>query len=650
MAPQKRSVKRSEIWNFFQQKPKSEFIAVCNVCKQEVSFKSTSFNLKRHMSRKHPLVKLSDSRSQEKVSEIHSLRKLNTNEETEPISVNINTQFVDHSQPSASTSILPQSQERTACVRNAVIQSDLSTLLKRKMGVSARKKLDEILMLLFTHDIQPFSLVEDYGFRKFVETLNSSYELPSRKAITNTLLPVTFEEIYNNTKRKISEVRFVTLTTDCWTSQNSENYLTVTAHYIDSNFELKSLLLECSRFDESHTSVNLAEELRRIITEWNIGKKILLVVSDNAKNICKAIKEILMLKHFGCYGHTINLIANDALKHGSGITNKISAIVRFFKKSPATMAKFQDQQKNLGRQPKKLLQGVATRWNSTYFMVDRFVELEEPIRTTVALIDKDLPIISIEEWIFLKELTKILKPLESITNIMSGETYATGSYAIILTNGIVEVYSNFRKDESYSALSQTIINTISLEINTRLGNLEISNSLILTTFLDPRFKNLGFTCNNIAAKAKEVAISQITSRIKNNTRSRLATETTEHSGSTAVVQEENDIWGNFDRKVASFQTTGSAQSKALVEVQRYLEEQPINRTSDPLKWWRENSYNYPHLSELMQDKFISVVTSVPCERLFSKSGEIVSDRRSRLSATKVKQLLFVNCNSEVHEK
>nr|CAI5846652.1 unnamed protein product [Callosobruchus analis] len=41
----------------------------------------------------------------------------------------------------------------------------------------------------------------------------------------------------------------------------------------------------------------------------------------------------------------------------------------------------------------------------------------------------------------------------------------------------------------------------------------------------------------------------------------------------------------------------------------------------------------------------TVSTSVPCERLFSKTGEILSQRRSRLSADKVKKILFIKSNS-----
>lgn len=115
-------------------------------------------------------------------------------------------------------------------------------------------------------------------------------------------------------------------------------------------------------------------------------------------------------------------------------------------------------------------------------------------------------------------------------------------------------------------------------------------------------------------------------------------------------REEASVWGNFQKKVAKFQPTGTAESKAIIEVQRYLEDSPIPRTEDPLKWWKNNAYNFPYLSSLIKEKFIPVATSVPCERLFSKSGQILSDRRSRLSSNKVKSILFLNYNRHVCEE
>lgn len=139
--------------------------------------------------------------------------------------------------------------------------------------------------------------------------------------------------------------------------------MAVTAHFINNDFELQSVLLDCSSFGETHTSENLANALKKIILEWKLDGKILMIISDNAANICKAIKELLKIKHFGWYAHTINLIAQDALKQVSKILENVKLIVSHFKRSTSAMSKLIEQQSqlNTNKAAKKLIQDVTTR-------------------------------------------------------------------------------------------------------------------------------------------------------------------------------------------------------------------------------------------------------------------------------------------------
>ncbi|CAH1105851.1 unnamed protein product [Psylliodes chrysocephalus] len=211
-------------------------------------------------------------------------------------------------------------------------------------------------MDLFTKYMQPFTIVENQGFRNFVQMLNPSYQLPSR----------------------------------------SRKYV---FHFVNEDFPEKSVLLECCSFPEAHTSTNLAAELNRIVTMWGLESKILLAVSDNAANIKKAIKEDLGWKHFGCYAHTINLILQDGIKVVSPIVTKVRTLLAHFKRSTNASNKLMEVQRQAGKEPKILIQDVVTRWNYTFYMLDRILELEEEVRTIMALLNmNNLPSISVEEW------------------------------------------------------------------------------------------------------------------------------------------------------------------------------------------------------------------------------------------------------------
>lgn len=74
------------------------------------------------------------------------------------------------------------------------------------------------------------------------------------------------------------------------------------------------MLWECKELNESHTSSNLIKELKRVTDESNLTQKVNFAISDNARNIVKAIESELGWKHYGCYAHSLNLIVTAALK------------------------------------------------------------------------------------------------------------------------------------------------------------------------------------------------------------------------------------------------------------------------------------------------------------------------------------------------
>lgn len=82
----------------------------------------------------------------------------------------------------------------------------------------------------------------------------------------------------------------------------------------------------------------------------------------------------------------------------------------------------------------------------------------------------------------------------------------------------------------------------------------------------------------------------------------------------------------------------------IIEVDKYLEEPVLPRTMDPLKWWIKKKDAYPRLFQIALQKLCIIATSVPLERVFSKAGQILVERRNRLSGKKVSQLLFLKNN------
>ena len=106
----------------------------------------------------------------------------------------------------------------------------------------------------------------------------------------------------------------------------------------------------------------------------------------------------------------------------------------------------------------------------------------------------------------------------------------------------------------------------------------------------------------------------------------------------------------FKEKVKANQCKEAASSneeilnEIKIELNSYLTGDVIDPTDDPYEWWRDNEKKYPNVCLLAKNKLFVPATSVPSERLFSKAGTIITDRRNRLKPSNAEKLIFLSNN------
>lgn len=69
--------------------------------------------------------------------------------------------------------------------------------------------LDRMLLQMVVLDFQPFSIVEDEGFVKFVSALDDRYSLPGRFTLSNTLLNKYYKEAKQEMVKILSKAKLV---------------------------------------------------------------------------------------------------------------------------------------------------------------------------------------------------------------------------------------------------------------------------------------------------------------------------------------------------------------------------------------------------------------------------------------------------------
>lgn len=161
-------------------------------------------------------------------------------------------------------------------------------------------------------DAQPFSIVENVGFRELITKLDPSYILPTRQAL-KAMVGKNYQQSMQIAKIDVKKAPAVSLTADMWTSIHMDAYLAVTCHYIGENHEVCKTLLGVWPFPKAHTAENLAEVKNSLMEEWGIQGRVRCTVTDAAATMiaCVNVSKLRL-------AHALNLVIKKSLDQTSG--------------------------------------------------------------------------------------------------------------------------------------------------------------------------------------------------------------------------------------------------------------------------------------------------------------------------------------------
>jgi hypothetical protein len=279
--------------------------------------------------------------------------------------------------------------------------------------------------------------------------------------------------------------RRLTICLDGWSKKGlSSSYLGISACFYDNaSAVVRHVTLDLKLLHHPHTGEQIATVLNECLSEWGINpQKILLVVTDNGSNVVKAIRlfsemhtevaiseEItdessssqdesdegehgdnagldadeepnqnamddmnlafqnidlptptdISCRRMQCMAHTLQLVVKKVYDHYHTVIKKAHYLVCKIRKSSVAT------QMLISKCGKTVICDNATRWNSTYMMAQRLIEIKSAVNEVLSSIMIDS--LLVDEWSRLDELTKLLAPFASQTDILQTDSMSLSS-------------------------------------------------------------------------------------------------------------------------------------------------------------------------------------------------------------------------------
>jgi len=226
---------------------------------------------------------------------------------------------------------------------------------------AATKCLAEMIAV----DLQPYAIVEDEGFRRYSNHLEPRYSLPSRRLLSEQIMPGIYEKVKDRLQSSLRKAKRISFTTDIWTEPcTTKAFIGISAHWIDANWERKFAIISCEEFSGRHTSKRIAGKLESILDGWGIKKAAChVVMCDNAANMAKAFQEA-GIPIVGCALHTLQLAIHDCIFDQRAVSGGLAScrrLVGHFKHSSAASHRLAELQKELHCEFLRPVQDVSTR-------------------------------------------------------------------------------------------------------------------------------------------------------------------------------------------------------------------------------------------------------------------------------------------------
>lgn len=485
-----------------------------------------------------------------------------------------------------------------------------------------QSNLCELLIKFIVSGHHSFRIVEEHWLKELIRFCNKDIALPVANTVRNWITN-QFERAESEVMRCLKGVfGKLALTTEMWTSSSKKPYMVVTAHFLSSTGKLDSIILHFCHAPFPHSSANIQRYIKDVIMHYEIEDKITTITTDNAKNnkdLGNFTGDLSKVSNVRCIAHVIHLAVTSGLSLAKERVKRLRNLKRFLINSPRQDQKLIKQTEALGLKYLRPLIDAKTRWNSTLDMVKSALNLKPVICNLLAYASEFKEhSLTEDDWVLFGYLGETLLSYAKATTLLSGYKYATYSLFIPALDLIYRGISTAEVLIAEMPESVQVINSaIRAKLDSYLYVLKTPRAY-LATLLDVRFKLENFESDKaeLISKLKQAYENQKSMEISDD----------------ALVEDTSEVPSSLISELF-----GGNQS-VDDEISSYLA-YPVDRSADPIEFWIHKKDTFKVLSKLALGILVTPATSVPSEQAFSKSGDLVTKKRNKLSYKTVRKVM-----------
>jgi len=271
---------------------------------------------------------------------------------------------------------------------------------------------------------------------------------------------------------------------------------------------------------------------------------------------------------------------------------------------------------------KELIVDVRTRWNSTHDMIERALELREPLDSMTTL---DLELgkyrLAAEEWQLLQSILQLLEAFKLCTTHLCAASHPTLTIAVPVYNFLIDRLEDYR--DTYEGPLDAIKAATDAAIDKPKARYSKAGVEVyaVATILDPRYKLNYYRAHEWEAEWVEEALDGF-----KNAFARYRCSPAPRAREQAPMK-----WGggSLEELVES-----SLKHRCVAkpdELKQYLDAPSASPGTDVLQWWKANAASYPCLAAMARDYLAIPATGAPVERVFSGGTDLVRPKRGALN-------------------